>query len=72
MLTRRGRCSDYYEHQVTVGKCDSGMAPDTCDVFSPVPAVARTETGKRIPINDLKSPHVLRIGGFFQYKFVLR
>jgi len=31
----RGRCSDYYEHQVVVGKCDSGMAPSTCDTFSP-------------------------------------
>jgi len=31
----RGRCVDYYEHQHVVGKCDSGMAPTTCDTWSP-------------------------------------
>jgi len=31
----RGRCEEYYEHSVTVGKCDSGAAPDTCDTYSP-------------------------------------
>merc|ERR1719420_1892155 len=31
----RGRCEGYYEHQKTVGKCDTGMASDTCDSWSP-------------------------------------
>merc|ERR1719343_1610187 len=31
----RNRCEKYYEHQVTVGKCDTGMSSDTCDEFSP-------------------------------------
>jgi len=31
----RGRCEKYYEHSVVVGKCDSGLAPDTCETFSP-------------------------------------
>ena len=31
----RGRCADYYEHQKTLGSCDSGMAPDTCESWSP-------------------------------------
>ena len=31
----RGRCEGYYQHSVTVGKCDSGMPSTTCDSFSP-------------------------------------
>merc|ERR1719450_1218881 len=31
----RGRCADYYEHSVQVGKCDTGMPGSTCDSFSP-------------------------------------
>mmetsp|Transcript_115095 Transcript_115095/g.215426 ORF Transcript_115095/g.215426 Transcript_115095/m.215426 type:complete len:132 (-) Transcript_115095:62-457(-) len=31
----RGRCEEYYTHQVVVGKCDTGMPSDTCDSFSP-------------------------------------
>merc|ERR1719152_938502 len=31
----RGRCENYYEHSVTVGKCNSGAPPSTCDTFSP-------------------------------------
>merc|ERR1719152_417004 len=36
----RGRCVAYAEHSVTVGKCDSGAAPSTCDVFSPADKAA--------------------------------
>ena len=28
-------CREYYNHQWTVGKCDTGMPPDTCDQLSP-------------------------------------
>merc|ERR1711957_148827 len=31
----RGRCEGYYEHSVTVGKCDKGAPASTCDVYSP-------------------------------------
>jgi len=31
----RGRCADYYEHQKTLGSCDSGNAPDVCETWSP-------------------------------------
>lgn len=31
----RGRCAEYYEHSVTLGKCDSGLPPDTCESWSP-------------------------------------
>jgi predicted RNase H-like nuclease (RuvC/YqgF family) len=31
----RGRCEGYYEHSVTIGKCNKGDPPSTCDVFSP-------------------------------------
>jgi len=31
----RGRCEGYYEHSVTVGKCNKGAPPSTCDVYSP-------------------------------------
>jgi len=31
----RGRCTEYYEHSVVVGKCDTGMPPSTCESFSP-------------------------------------
>ena len=31
----RGRCAAYYEHSREIGKCDKGMAPSTCDAFSP-------------------------------------
>lgn len=31
----RGRCAEYYQHSVTLGKCDTGAAPDTCESFSP-------------------------------------
>merc|ERR1719160_1113233 len=31
----RNRCEGYYEHSKTIGKCDSGMPPDTCDSYSP-------------------------------------
>jgi len=31
----RGRCQGYYEHSVTIGKCNTGAPPSTCDVFSP-------------------------------------
>jgi cell division protein FtsB len=36
----RGRCEGYYEHSVTVGKCDSGAPPSTCDVYSPADKAA--------------------------------
>merc|ERR1719152_1053316 len=36
----RGRCVAYAEHSVTVGKCDSGAASSTCDVFSPADKAA--------------------------------
>ena len=28
-------CTSYYEYQWVVGKCDTGMAADTCDELSP-------------------------------------
>jgi len=31
----RGRCEQYHHHQVTLGKCDTGASPDTCESFSP-------------------------------------
>merc|ERR1719378_975404 len=31
----RGRCEAYYEHSRVIGQCDTGMAPSTCDAFSP-------------------------------------
>merc|ERR1719152_127848 len=31
----RGRCEGYYEHSYTVGKCDTGAPPTTCDVVRP-------------------------------------
>ena len=31
----RGRCEGYYEHSRTIGQCQSGQAPSTCDAFSP-------------------------------------
>jgi hypothetical protein len=31
----RGRCEGYYEHSVTIGKCQKGDPPSTCDVYSP-------------------------------------
>ena len=31
----RGRCTEYYEHSVVVGKCDAGMPASTCDTFGP-------------------------------------
>mmetsp|Transcript_19816 Transcript_19816/g.35256 ORF Transcript_19816/g.35256 Transcript_19816/m.35256 type:complete len:131 (-) Transcript_19816:88-480(-) len=34
----RGRCEDYYTHQVVVGKCDSKMPSSTCDIYSPADA----------------------------------
>eukprot|EP00747_Dinoflagellata_sp_TGD_P157801 gnl/TRDRNA2_/TRDRNA2_177770_c0_seq11.p2 gnl/TRDRNA2_/TRDRNA2_177770_c0~~gnl/TRDRNA2_/TRDRNA2_177770_c0_seq11.p2 ORF type:complete len:138 (+),score=29.91 gnl/TRDRNA2_/TRDRNA2_177770_c0_seq11:84-497(+) len=29
------RCQGYYEHSKTLGKCDTGMPPSTCDSYSP-------------------------------------
>jgi len=31
----RPRCEGYYEYSKTIGKCDTGMPPSTCDTFSP-------------------------------------
>ena len=31
----RGRCEGYYEHSHVIGKCNSGDAPSTCDVYGP-------------------------------------
>lgn len=31
----RGRCTDYFEHSVTVGSCDKGKASDSCQEVSP-------------------------------------
>jgi len=31
----RGRCEEYHHHVQQVGQCDSGLAPDTCESFSP-------------------------------------
>merc|ERR1719401_481619 len=28
-------CKGYYEHSRTIGKCDTGMPPSTCDAFGP-------------------------------------
>jgi len=36
----RGRCEGYYEHSVTVGKCNSGAPPSTCDTYSPADKAA--------------------------------
>merc|ERR550537_1797330 len=31
----RGECQDYYEHQFTVGSCNTGLPPDSCETKSP-------------------------------------
>merc|ERR1719428_119281 len=31
----RGRCVGYYDHSKQIGKCDTGMPPSTCDMWSP-------------------------------------
>jgi len=31
----RGRCAEYYQHSVTLGACDTGANPATCETFSP-------------------------------------
>jgi hypothetical protein len=30
-----GECKEYYQHSKVIGKCQSSMAPDTCDSYSP-------------------------------------
>jgi hypothetical protein len=36
----RGRCEGYYEHSVTIGKCNKGDPPSTCDSYSPASKAA--------------------------------
>merc|ERR1740122_14360 len=31
----RPRCQGYYEHSKTLGQCDTGLPPDTCESWSP-------------------------------------
>ena len=44
----RGRCEEYFDKQWTVGACDTGLPPDTCQGLSPAddPRVGHTQSYK--------------------------